>query len=106
MSGAVRAGVRTIDAVGALDTDTTIRPTDGGGTIDLSRDWEIWGPNGGYLAAIAPRAGGGATELTRPASLSAHFRGVAEFAPVDLAVRTLRRTKRAESIAVAMTQDG
>jgi acyl-CoA thioesterase II len=106
MSGAVRTDVRTIVAVGALDTDTAIRPAGGGGTVDLSRDWEIWGPNGGYLAAIALRAAGGATELTRPASFTAHFLGVAEFAPVDLAVRTLRRTKRAESIAVSMTQDG
>jgi acyl-CoA thioesterase II len=92
--------------VGALDVDTAITPRPGGGTLTLSRDWEIWGPNGGYLAAIALRAAGAATELTRPASFSAHFLGVAEFAPVDLSVRSLRRTKRAESLAVSMTQDG
>jgi acyl-CoA thioesterase II len=91
--------------VGALDVDTAITAAPGGGTATLSRDWEIWGPNGGYLAAIALRAAGGATDLTRPASFTAHFLGVADFAPVRLAVRTLRRTKRAESIAVSMTQD-
>ena len=92
--------------MGALDTDTTIKPTPDGGSITLSRDWEIWGPNGGYLAAIALRAAGNATELTRPVSFTAHFLGVAEFAPVELSVRSLRRTKRAESLAVSMTQDG
>jgi acyl-CoA thioesterase II len=92
--------------VGALDVDTAITPGAGGGTVTLSRDWEIWGPNGGYLAAIALRAAGGATDLARPASFTAHFLGVAEFAPVELEVRSLRRTKRAESLAVSMAQDG
>jgi acyl-CoA thioesterase II len=92
--------------VGALDVDTAITPGPDGGTATLSRDWEIWGPNGGYLAAIALRAAGGATDLTRPVSFTAHFLGVADFAPVQLATRTLRRTKRAESLAVSMTQDG
>jgi acyl-CoA thioesterase-2 len=92
--------------VGALDVDTAVTPMATGGTATLSRDWEIWGPNGGYLAAIALRAASGATELTRPASFVAHFLGVADFAPVDLSVRSLRRTKRAESLAVSMTQDG
>src|SRR5262249_38784813 len=45
----------------------------------LSRDWEIWGPNGGYVAAIALRAAGVATALRRPASLAGHFLGVADF---------------------------
>jgi acyl-CoA thioesterase II len=92
--------------MGALDVDTTIAGGADGGTITLSRDWEIWGPNGGYLAAIALRAAGGATELTRPASFTAHFLGVAEFASVDVAVRSLRRTRRAESLAVSITQGG
>jgi acyl-CoA thioesterase II len=92
--------------MGALDVDTAITGGPSGGTVSLSRDWEVWGPNGGYLAAIALRAAGGATELTRPASFTAHFLGVAEFGPVDLAVRSLRRTKRAESLAVSMTQEG
>ena len=79
MSSAIRTVVRTIAAVGALDTDTTIRPTDGGGTIDLSRDWEIWGPNGGYVASIALRAAGAHSRFDRPASLVGHFLGVADF---------------------------
>jgi len=43
--------------VGNLDHDTTPSGADGRYTIVLSGDWRIWGPNGGYLAAIALRAG-------------------------------------------------
>jgi acyl-CoA thioesterase len=93
-------------AVGALDIDTTPVPLgDGTFRAELSRDWEIWGPNGGYLAVIALRAAGAATPLRRPVSFTAHFLGVAEFAPVTLAVRRVRETKRVASLAVSMTQE-
>ena len=40
--------------MGDLAVDTSLSPlTDGRFTATLSRDWEIWGPNGGYMAAIA-----------------------------------------------------
>jgi acyl-CoA thioesterase len=92
--------------VGALDVDTAVEG--GGGTYaaHLSSDWRIWGPNGGYLAVLALRCAGAHTELRRPASFTCHFLGVADFTDVELTARTLRRTKRAESIAVAMTQHG
>jgi acyl-CoA thioesterase II len=70
----------------------------------LSRDWEIWGPNGGYVAAIALRAAGAATALSRPASFSGHFLNVAEFDQVDIDVTTLRAAKRAESLRVSISQ--
>ena len=92
--------------MGALDVDTELAGGDGRYTAELSRDWEIWGPNGGYLAVLGLRAAGAHTELRRPASFAAHFLGVADFGSVDVSVRTLRRTRRAESMNVSVTQDG
>ena len=92
--------------MGALDVDTAVVGGDGRFVGEVTRDWEIWGPNGGFLAALALRSAGAHTDLRRPASFSCHFLGVADFDAVDLSVRTLRRTKRAESIVVAMSQLG
>ena len=44
----------------------------------LSRDWEIWGPNGGYIASIALRAAGAHSRFGRPVSIVGHFLGVAD----------------------------
>jgi acyl-CoA thioesterase II len=90
--------------VGDLAVDTAVEGSDGHYRAHLSHDWEIWGPNGGYLAVIALRAAGADTELRRPATFSCHYLGVADFADVDIEVRTLRRTKRVESAAVSMRQ--
>ena len=93
--------------MGDLDIDTAVDGRDGHYTARMSRDWEIWGPNGGYVASIALRAAGAHSRFDRPATLVGHFLGVADFDhDVDLAVTTLREAKRAESIRVAMTQRG
>jgi acyl-CoA thioesterase II len=92
--------------MGDLASDTAIEGSDGRYRARLSRDWEIWGPNGGYLAVIALRAAGASTPLRRPATFSCHYLGVADFDAVDLDVRTIRGSRRAASIAVSMTQAG
>jgi acyl-CoA thioesterase-2 len=91
-------------AVGDLATDTHVEGGDGRFTAEVSRDWEIWGPNGGYIAAISLRAAGAHSRFDRPASLVGHFLGVADFAAIDAHVTTLRSAKRAESIRVSLTQ--
>ena len=53
----------------------------------LSKDWEIWGPNGGYLCAIALRAVGHEAQIKRPIALYCHYLKVAQFAAVQLASR-------------------
>jgi acyl-CoA thioesterase-2 len=93
-------------AMGDLAADTAIEGSDGRYRAQLSRDWEIWGPNGGYLAVIALRAAGASTPLRRPATFSCHYLGVADFEAVDLDVRTIRGSRRAASVAVSMTQAG
>lgn len=90
--------------MGDFAVDTAVEGEGGRYTARLSRDWEIWGPNGGYVAAIALRAAGAATALRRPASFAAHYLSVAEFDQVELTVTPLRAAKRAVSLRVAMTQ--
>jgi acyl-CoA thioesterase-2 len=92
--------------MGNFVADTAVEGADGRYRASLSRDWEIWGPNGGYVAAIALRAAGAATALPRPASFAGHFLSVADFDVVDLQVTTLRASKRAASLRVSMTQQG
>lgn len=92
--------------MGDLAVDTAVEGGDGRYHAELSRDWEIWGPNGGYVAAIALRAAGAHTPLRRPASFHCHYLGVAEFDGVDLAVEPVRESRRAASLRVAMSQAG
>jgi len=92
--------------VGDVAIDGAVVGDGGRYQVRLSRDWEIWGPNGGYVAAIALRAAGAASALPRPASFAGHFLSVADFDVVDLEVTTLRAAKRAESLRVSMSQQG
>ena len=73
-------------------------------TAHLSRDWEIWGPNGGYLASVALRAAGAATSLPRPATFSCLFVGVGKFEETDIEVTSIRQAKRAEALRVCVSQ--
>lgn len=68
--------------------------------------WEIWGPNGGYLAALALRAAGMAAEIERPASFYCQFLRSPEFERAELEVDFLKRSRRSEALAVQMTQAG
>ena len=89
-----------------FQADTAVSGEGGKYRATLSRDWEVWGPFGGYVAAIALRAIGRETELRRPASIAVHFLSVAEFGEVELEVTNLRRGKRAHALAARMSQRG
>jgi acyl-CoA thioesterase len=90
--------------VGDLAADTDVCGSDGHYTARLSDEWEIWGPCGGYVAAVLLRAAGAHTTLRRPATLACHFLGVAAFDDVEVEVTTLRATRRTESMRVSMRQ--
>lgn len=94
--------------MGALATDTAVEgsSTEGTGTYEaqVSRDWEIWGPNGGYLAAIALRAAGRHVIRDRPASISVQFLRPGRFEPMTLGVRTVRTTRRADCVHLVARQ--
>ena len=92
--------------MGDFERDTRVEGSAGRYRAALSEDWRIWGPNGGYLAAIALRAVGREADIPRPVSFSGHFLSVGRFAPVELAVEAIRRGKRSESFRVRMLQDG
>ena len=92
--------------MGDLGVDTAVEGGDGRYTARLCQDWEIWGPMGGYVASVALRAGGAHSGFPRPAAFSCHFLSVAAFDTVDIEVTTLRATRRAASVGVAVSQEG
>jgi acyl-CoA thioesterase II len=93
--------------MGDLAADTSVRPVgDGRFEATLNRDWEIWGPMGGYVAACALRAVGTLTGHPRPAAFSCHYLGVARFAPVDIRVQPRREGRMASSYRVEVEQEG
>jgi len=92
--------------MGDFDLDTRVRGGDGRYRATLSRDWEIWGPNGGYLAAIALRAAGCEATIARPAAFYGHFLSVASFGDVDVDVAPIRIGRSSEAFRVAVSQAG
>jgi len=95
--------------MGDLDLDTAVEPAGEPGhyRTRFNRDWEIWGPNGGYLASIALRAGGQESRLPRPATFSCLYLGVGNFEDeVDIVVRSIREAKRAQALRVEVSQAG
>ncbi len=93
--------------MGDLETDTAVEALgDGRYRATLSAEWEIWGPMGGYVAAVAIRAAGAESPFLRPASFTCQYLGVAEFAPVDIDVITLRQARTACAQRIVLTQAG
>jgi acyl-CoA thioesterase-2 len=91
--------------MGDFADDTAIeRLGEGRYRAELSRDWEIWGPMGGYVAAIAMRAAGAEATHRRPVSFYCHFLGPTKFDEIELRVETLRSGRAVESIRVHVTQ--
>ena len=91
--------------MGDLGKDTAVELMEAGRYRGrLSQDWEIWGPNGGYIASVALRAAAAHAELPRPASFSCQYLAVGNFDDVDAHVVTTRRTKRAEAVTVELHQ--
>ena len=93
--------------MGDLDHDTAVEDLGGGRyRASLSADWEIWGPCGGYVAAVALRAAGAASRQARPASFYCHYFSVAAFGPVEVEVVALRSGRTVTAQRVSLTQGG
>jgi acyl-CoA thioesterase-2 len=91
--------------MGDFEQDTRLVGENGRYTATLSRDWEIWGPNGGYLASIALRAAGAEAAIQRPACFAGQFLHSADFAQVEIEVSVPRRGRRSEALSVVISQD-
>lgn len=92
--------------MGDLAADTEVESLgEGRYRATLSADWEIWGPMGGYVAAVALRAAGAETPLPRPATFACHYLSVATFGPVDIEVRSRKEGRTVASHRVEITQD-
>jgi acyl-CoA thioesterase II len=93
--------------MGDLAIDTAVTGLgDGAFEANLSADWEIWGPMGGYVAACALRAAGASSPHPKPAAFSCHYLGVAKFGRIDLQVSTRKSGRAATSQRIEVTQEG
>jgi acyl-CoA thioesterase II len=92
--------------MGNFGDDTRVEERDGVFHATFSRDWEIWGPNGGYIAAVALRAAGRVARIPRPVSFYCHFVRPARFAPAELRVTPIQQGRQSESLRVSVTQEG
>ncbi|MFB9359808.1 thioesterase family protein [Actinoplanes nipponensis] len=82
------------------------RTADGKYRAEVTEDWKMWVPVGGYLSAIALRAAQASSSMFRPVSITTHYLSEATFGPAELEVTPLLKTERADSHLVKMTQNG
>lgn len=91
----------------SFTADTAVEERGGALIADVRQRWDIWGPNGGYLAAIALRAAGlRAGEGHRPAGISCQYLRRGKFGEARLEVETLKSGRSASCFSVAMVQEG
>jgi acyl-CoA thioesterase II len=91
---------------GDFVADTRVEGSGGRYRAVLSPEWQVWGPLGGYLAAIALRALGAESDLPRPATFHCLFLAAARFGEVEIEVTSLRRGGRSQALAMRMMQQG
>lgn len=93
--------------MGALQVDTALADDGQRLTAQLSRDWEIWGPNGGYVSAIALRAAGARAPADhRPATMSVQYLAAGQFAEAEAVVTPVKQGRSAWLLNVELRQDG
>lgn len=88
-----------------LNRDTQVTKT-GPGTYaaELSPDWKVWGPNGGYMSGVLLRAVGSETDKAFPISLSSHYLRVPDFGGVVVEVECLKDGSTASAYQARLLQ--
>lgn len=92
--------------MGDLDNDTRVAGEDGSYRGEVLADWRLVAPSGGIVSALILRAGVAASQFDRPVTYYCHYLNPAEEGQLDLAVTSLRRSRRAESLRVDADQGG
>ncbi|QUD89236.1 acyl-CoA thioesterase [Phenylobacterium montanum] len=76
-------------------------------TAQLQPDWEIWGPNGGYLSAIALRAAGTVAPAGhRPVSYAGQYLSSPKTAEIEVVVELVKPGRTAACVNVRLVQNG
>jgi acyl-CoA thioesterase II len=73
---------------------------------ELAPDWFVWGPMGGYIAAIAFRAMAAETAHPAPATFACQFLRAGQAGSVEIAVESVRGGKRSEALRAVIAQGG
>jgi len=87
-----------------LEEDTRLTKHAEGFRATLHEDWQVWFPNGGYMAAMLLRAVGEVSHFEFPLSFTCHFLSVPTLHEVEISVASLKRTRNAESLSFSMRQ--
>ena len=72
---------------------------------NISKDWEVWGPNGGYLSAIVFRAVGQHTNHTMPISFYGQYLSVADFGEAIVEVECIKPGRVAAAYTAKLIQN-
>jgi acyl-CoA thioesterase-2 len=75
-------------------------------TASLEPDWFVWGPMGGYVAAIAFRAMAAETAHPIPATFACQFLRAGQAGPAEVEVESVRGGKRSEALRATIVQNG
>src|SRR5215472_8166565 len=79
-----------------LERDTRVLATEAGLHTTLSPNWQVMGPQGGYVAAIALRAMAGLVQPDFvPAALTAQYLAAAAAGPAEVEATLLRQGRQA-----------
>ena len=89
-----------------LEQDTRLTGADGHFQANLHPQWQVWFPNGGYMAAMLLRAIGQTSKFDTPLSFCCHFLSVPKLGEVNIEVVSIKKTRNAESLTFNMTQSG
>src|SRR4051794_19993514 len=95
----------TTGAAASFAADLDVEPTTNGWRAFVCEDWSIWGPNGGYLSAIALVAAGRMTALDTPAGVTTTFLRPAAAGELDLEVQVLKQSRGSVCARVTAHQD-
>ncbi|MBO0729768.1 MAG: thioesterase family protein [Acidimicrobiaceae bacterium] len=90
-----------------FDTDTAVRPAEGGYDGAVTPRWNIGdNPNGGYLLAIGVRAMLAESGRPDPVTVTAHYLSPPVAGPIAVRTQTVKAGRSFATVTAQMVQDG